>query len=117
MLPSKHFKRSEFRCKCGCGFDTVDAELLMVLDILRFQFDAPITIVSGCRCEDYNNKVGGSSFSMHMRSRAADVIVKGVSPSEVHAYLVKQYPDQYGIGKYDTFTHIDTRGYRSRWGS
>ncbi|EAS4214514.1 serine/threonine protein kinase, partial [Salmonella enterica] len=24
---SKYFKRSEFACKCGCGQDTVDAEL------------------------------------------------------------------------------------------
>ena len=117
MLPSKHFKRSEFRCKCGCGFDTVDAELLMVLDTLRFQFDAPVTILSGCRCNNYNSKVGGATFSQHPKGRAADVVVKGVSPDDVGAYLTKQYPDQYGIGKYDTFTHIDTRNDRARWGA
>ena len=28
---SQYFKRSEFACKCGCGFNVVDTELLDVL--------------------------------------------------------------------------------------
>ncbi|EFN9136236.1 serine/threonine protein kinase, partial [Escherichia coli] len=26
-----------------------------------------------------------------------------------------KYPNQYGLGKYKTFTHIDSRSKKSRW--
>jgi hypothetical protein len=32
---SENFARSEFRCKCGCGLDTVDTELLRLLENIR----------------------------------------------------------------------------------
>ena len=32
---SKNFSRSEFACKCGCGFDAVDVDLLAGLQALR----------------------------------------------------------------------------------
>jgi uncharacterized protein YcbK (DUF882 family) len=53
--------------------------------------------------------VGGEPKSQHMLGRAADVIVVGHTPQEVQDYLTTQYPHRYGIGRYDTFTHIDTR--------
>ena len=37
-MESKYFSRSEFACRCGCGFDTVDAELLQILEKLRKHF-------------------------------------------------------------------------------
>ena len=42
---SKYFSRSEFSCNCGCGFDTVDFELIQMLDGLRENFDKPIHIL------------------------------------------------------------------------
>lgn len=112
---SKHFSRHEFACKCGCGQDTVDAELLTELEALRQHFDAPITINSGNRCEEYNRRVGGASASQHLRSRAADITIKGVTPLRVYTLLDPTHKG--GLGKYETFTHIDTRGSRARWGS
>lgn len=118
---SKHFKREEFACKgqkkgiCECNFDTVDAETLEVLEQIRFHFDKPVTIYSGCRCKEYNKHVGGSKQSQHMKGRAVDIGVKDVSPEKVHEYLIGKYPDKYGIGKYRTFVHIDTRNYKARW--
>lgn len=106
---SKDFSRHEFACKCGCGFDTVDAETLQVLQDLRDWFKKPITINSGCRCSDYNTKIGGSKRSQHMFGRAADISVYGIDPAHIYAYLDKKYEGKYGIGKYNTFTHIDTR--------
>jgi hypothetical protein len=49
---SENFSRREFECSCGCGMDTVDAQLL---------------------------------------------------------HLEMKYPDRFGLGCYDTFTHFDTR--------
>ena len=51
MKLNKYFHRSEFACKCGCGFDTVDTELLKVLTRLRVRFNKPVKITSACRCE------------------------------------------------------------------
>lgn len=109
MYLSEHFKRSEFACKCGCGYDTVDSALLAVLEDIRTHFGAPTIINSACRCSQHNSDVGGSPNSQHKYGRAADITVLGTQPSIIASYLEGKYPDMYGIGKYDTFTHIDTR--------
>ena len=103
---SEHFSRSEFRCPC-CNFDTVDTELLRILEVVRSHFDRPITITSGFRCVDHNAAVGGSDRSQHLYGRAADIAVDGVSPA-----IVAELADQLGaggVGTYETFTHIDSR--------
>jgi len=109
---SEHFQRSEFACKCGCGFDTVDYSLLEILEDVRWHFNKPVTVNSGCRCPNYNLIIGGSTGSQHMFGRAADITVKDTKPSEVQGFLADH---DGGLGSYDTFTHIDTRGYLSRW--
>ncbi len=112
---SAHFNRSEFSCKCGCSQDTVDAKLIEGLEIIREHFGgAAITISSGNRCPSYNSSVGGAISSQHLISRAADITVSRFSPEEVHAYLDTWWPG--GLGKYDTFTHVDSRSYKTRWG-
>lgn len=103
------FCRREFACKCGCGLDTVDAELLNVLSSVRANFNTEVTINSGCRCRDYNAFVGGADKSQHLIGRAADIVVAGVLPAIVVDYLDSRYPNCYGIGRYADFTHIDTR--------
>tara|TARA_R110000822_G_C15323845_1_gene493965 strand:+ start:1852 stop:2208 length:357 start_codon:yes stop_codon:yes gene_type:complete len=113
---SKNFRRSEFKCRCGhCDFDTVDTELVVVLQVLRDQFKSPVKITSGNRCPEYNNLVGGSRNSQHIKGRAADIQVKDVSPVIVQDYLKKAYSGRFGIGSYALFTHIDTRTTTGRW--
>ena len=70
-----HFKRSEFACKCGCGFDTVDTEIMPIIEYVRMHFDKPVVINSACRCEKHNAAVGGSKNSQHLRGRAVDIRV------------------------------------------
>jgi uncharacterized protein YcbK (DUF882 family) len=115
MQLSKHFKREEFRCGDGCGFDTVDSKLLEILEDVRVFYDAPITINSACRCYLHNKNVGGGEHSQHLLGRAADIVVKGVDPRDLAHYLRERYPDKFGIGEYDTFTHIDSRNTKGRW--
>lgn len=115
MWPGNAFKRSEFACKCGCGFDTVDAELLRVLDDLRLVIRGTIVIHSGCRCDNRNESVGGKVRSKHMEGRAADISSPVKTPKELRDYLCGRYPDTYGIGLYNTFVHIDTRTGCARW--
>ncbi len=112
---SEHFDRAEFACKCGCGYNTVDVELVEVLEKVRCSFDAPVTITSGCRCEAHNKAVGGRPGSQHRLGRAADIVVSVVSPEEVQKFLKSQYPDSLGIGSYAAFTHVDTRSTKARF--
>jgi uncharacterized protein YcbK (DUF882 family) len=110
---SKYFKRSEFACKCGCGFDTVDYELVKMLEYIREHFDRKLRINSCCRCTSHNLAVGGRSGSQHLRGRAADIVVDGIVPTLV-AELAEQM-EVGGLGEYNTFTHIDTRAGKARW--
>lgn len=112
---SPHFSRKEFACKCGCGFDTVDTRLLEILEGVRQYYDAQVKILSGCRCLEYNVKIGGSVQSQHMVARAADFIVKDTPATLVQRYLDLTYPDTLGLGSYTTFTHVDSRKGKARW--
>ena len=112
---SANFYRHEFACGCGCGFDTVDVQLLDILEDVRVRFDAPIRITSAARCPSHNFDVGGRKSSKHLRGIAADIVVDGVEPSEVYEYLDTMWPSTFGIGKYQTFTHIDVRENKARW--
>jgi uncharacterized protein YcbK (DUF882 family) len=116
MMLSNNFSRAEFKCRCGkCDYDTVDAELIEVLQSLRDYMGLSIVITSGNRCPEHNENIGGSKSSYHIRGRAADIQIKGVSPSVVQGYLKTAYPDKFGIGCYSSFTHIDTRTNKGRW--
>lgn len=112
---SANFSRSEFACKCGCGFNTVDTELLTVMEIIRQHFDCPIKITNGCRCPTRNAEVGGAENSQHLIGRAADIQVGEIVPSQVQDYIDQMWPDTYGLGRYGVFTHVDTRTPRARW--
>ena len=111
----KHFKRKDFACRCGCGFDTVDYHLVVRLDQIREHFNAPTYITGPNRCTARNNATPNSSKnSQHVQGRAADITVDGVSPREV-----ADYAEGLGlsVGRYKTFTHIDTRtNGPARWG-
>lgn len=117
MNLSAHFKRSEFACKCGCGFDDVNPLLVEVLEDVRNHFDEPVFISSGCRCKQHNHAVGGKQHSQHVLGNAADIKVKCIEPKAVADYLESKYPDKFGIGRYRTFTHVDVRAVKARWGS
>jgi uncharacterized protein YcbK (DUF882 family) len=113
---SRNFSRAEFACNCGCGADTIDAGTLQVLEDLRAHFMQPVTVNCGHRCKAHNKAVGGAVNSQHLTGRAADITVAGVPPSKVADYLDATYHNSYGLGRYATFTHIDTRsGPAARW--
>ena len=107
-------------CKKG-GFESA---LLIVLEVIRANFDAPVTIHSGSRCTKHNASVGGAPKSQHLvnddilESDAADISVEGISTKQLHLF-VKSLPfaNLLGIGYYPNngFVHVDTRGYAARW--
>ena len=111
---SKHFSRREFACKCGCGFDSIDAETLQVLEELRDTLREPITITSGCRCAAHNKAVGGSEHSYHLTARAVDISCP-LPANYVYDLLDNRYPNKYGLGRYSDWVHVDTRKTMTRW--
>lgn len=122
---SKNISRHELACSCGCGFDSMDWETIDVVQDCCDHFAdqlgldrVVLDITSAARCYEHNRtpEVGSNDGSQHPRARAIDFKIRGVLPADVHAYLVASYPDTYGIGKYGSFTHIDTRsGAAARW--
>jgi uncharacterized protein YcbK (DUF882 family) len=126
---SDNFHRSEFMCKCRkCGRDAVDVELIELLEEIHFHFmlkNIPtriyIEIISGNRCEAHNSAVGGAPASQHLLGKAADIKVWSIwhevqiSPNSVADFIDKTYPERYGVGMYDGFTHVDVREKKSRW--
>lgn len=115
MMLSKNFSRQEFACRCGCGFDTVDAGLINALQQVREYFNKRVVITSGCRCMTHNESVGGSRMSQHLIGRAADIIVQDVDPDDVADWFDSTHPESMGLGRYSTFTHIDSRSSKARW--
>lgn len=113
---SEHFKVKEFAQKdYQCDKILIESELVKVLEDVRTHFNMPVIITSGYRTPEYNKKIGGVKNSQHTKGTAADIKVKTVLASEVQRYLNRKYPDKYGIGKYENFTHIDVREKKARW--
>jgi uncharacterized protein YcbK (DUF882 family) len=112
---SEHFSKKEFACKCGCGFADPDPELVSKLERLReLCGNKPLHINSACRCEKHNKAVGGSPKSQHLLGKAADVRkLLGMSIDEM-ARKAEQAGFT-GIGRYDSFIHVDVRGQRAHW--
>jgi uncharacterized protein YcbK (DUF882 family) len=111
-----NFKRPEFACKCGCGFDAIDPDLVNGLQWLRAEIGKPIVITSGCRCAKHNAAERGARGSMHLTGKAADVRVAGMSARQLYA-AAREIPQLRGFGVDEErgFLHVDTRAVPARW--
>lgn len=105
---SRSFNSTEFDCNCkkpDCNWTLVDLDHVASLQKLRDKLGKPISINSGYRCPAHNKEVGGATGSMHVQGHATDIVVKGMDPNKV-ADLCEDFN---GLGRYSTFTHIDSR--------
>ena len=89
------------------------------LQILRDKVDSPIYLTNAYRCKAHNATVGGSKNSQHLLGKAADIKSKALSPTEIantaDSLMKNGSFDAGGIGRYNTFTHLDIRGRKARW--
>lgn len=112
----KYFKDSEFTCQCGCGLNLQKSGIKQIADQIREHFGRPAIITSGTRCVKHNREVGGVAGSYHTTGNAIDIVVTGVSGSEVLAYcktIVASGKARYtygGTAQMGNATHIDTGG-------
>ena len=136
MRHTQHFNRLSDRmmvCPC-CGKGELSVATLIVLEVVRVHFGVPVTITSACRCPEYNalERISGGYKSRHLTAHpdtsgntlvwtdretdAVDITVQGIEPQVVYHFLYTlPYANLLGLGKYNTFTHVDTRGFAARW--
>jgi len=84
---SRNLLRSEITCRCGCGFDAIQPEAVVLFQAIRDYIGRPIRITSGCRCPDHNTRVGGAARSYHMQGAALDMQVSGLSARQFGALI------------------------------
>lgn len=73
---TENFKGREFACN-HCKKLLIDDELVKRLQKLRDIFSTGIIVTSGYRCKVHNKNVGGSSGSLHLAGKAADIMMLG----------------------------------------
>lgn len=107
----RYFTREEFRCPCPrCGGFPVepDETLVRLADRVREHFEAPANVSSGVRCQAHNDELSGSAKnSYHLRGKAMDFCVRGVSGAKLLAYVkTQQVHYAYQISGSD-YVHMD----------
>lgn len=105
---SKNFTTDEFACKCGCGYDTPNPELIRMLQNARDLYGKPMHITSGCRCIKHNRNVGGAANSAHIQGMAADIATPtGTARYEIIYALMASGFNRIGINFKKRFVHVD----------
>ena len=109
MRLTDNFFRWEFACRCGCGFNSVDYELLTRLQEIRNELGHAITVNSGSRCLTHNTNEKGATNSYHLYSKAADIWSQAVSAARLYDLIDEMFPTRYGLIKHRNFVHFDVR--------
>jgi len=99
---------------------TIDQKLLALLHNLtkKLGTQKPIHLVSGYRCRETNNQLriqsyGVAKHSQHTLGKAADLFIEGHSLKKIQSAALSLKGG--GVGRYDSFVHLDTGPVR-RWG-
>ena len=72
------FKATEFACNCGCGEQRMSVWFIKRLQAARTIAGIPFVILSGARCPDHNEDVGGTDQSAHVPNFMPDERGHGV---------------------------------------
>jgi hypothetical protein len=89
---SPNFSKSEFACKCGCGFGAKDGDvsagLVVLLEKIRQDVGGPVRLTSGCRCEKHNRDIqvegGRYRFMVAQSAFSHDAEGVGIAKGFVH---------------------------------
>ena len=114
---TEHFLYSDFLCPCCDTLKVVPGfyRHLHLLEQLRRELGFPILVNSGYRCQRHNRDVGGAARSWHLLF-ATDIRPEGDAPDQLAAlYEGAERLGFGGIGRYETFVHLDLRPEKTRW--
>lgn len=119
MTEDGFFKASEFASKDGkpspYGPMNVRQELVDFLNQLRLRFGHALVVNSGYRSPEHNKEVGGVPNSYHTKGLAADIRPVDLKELDELYELADRMNITGGVGRYDTFVHVDKRGIYARW--
>lgn len=102
----KHFKKEEFTCKCGCGLNNMEFQVIEMLDEARELANIPFKINRGCSCAKHNKEVGGIEKSSHLYGLAVDISAL----NDKDRYMIVGALFIVGFRRiliYDSFIHVD----------
>ena len=115
---TEHFALNKLICqKTGEIFiDDLFWAHMELLEELRCELNRPLIVNSGHRSVGHNKKVGGAARSMHLRF-ATDLSPRG--PGKLITRLDRLYEAAKdlgfgGIGRYNSFVHLDRRDFIGR---
>ena len=106
-----NFYEDEFACKCGCGLNGINRELVNLLQKLREDFNSPMVVTSGLRCPEWNTKSKGSSNSSHLWGEAVDIGITDGMMRYKFVQKAQKHFQRIGIAK--TFVHIDVENMKT----
>ena len=114
----KYFKPVEVDCNCkkSCSTTKMSSLTLERMESKRKETGRSFAVSSWYRCPTHNRLVGGvveksgkpGSGSKHLYGKAVDFKVAGMPPSCVQEMMIKEDFKNGGVGRYNTFTHVDT---------
>lgn len=113
-----YFTRNEFNCNCAnkhCNgkSDSINPLLIQLLNRVRVEFNKPIVITSGFRCNAHNESVGGASASKHLTGEAADIRPASGKRADLDLLYELLNDDSeckgLGDGRKRGFIHVDVR--------
>lgn len=84
-------------------------------EVRKFLGGHPMKVHSWYRPPSVNRAVGGAADSRHLYGDAVDFSLTSIAPFTVYEKLDGWWGGRGGLGKGRSFTHIDLRGYKSRW--
>jgi zinc D-Ala-D-Ala carboxypeptidase len=113
--PWLNFSPRELACK-GTGRLLLDEVAVAKLQELRDLIGRPIILTSAYRSPEYNKKVGGAKYSMHMQGCAFDVNMANHNPQEFEIAARKVGFRGFGYYPKSGFMHIDL-GRERTWGT
>ena len=113
----RYWKPEEFRCRCGeyhapyCdGFPVLpDRTLLELVDDLRHNAGRPGHRSSGIRCYQHNIDQGGVADSRHLKGKALDFYIEGLSGSQLLAAAQADPRTRYAYIIEGQWVHVDVQ--------
>lgn len=110
-----NFSLKETACKCGCGANEMQQEIIDIAQAIREAVGKPLTVTSGFRCEAHNSNEGGSKSSYHTRGMAIDLVCPSLSSKELFD-IANRVDGVMGLIWYagQRNIHVDTRRVKIR---
>jgi hypothetical protein len=108
----RYWSREEFRCRCGgkyCnGFPAEpDQTLVELVDDIRHKAGRPGIPSSGLRCATWNSIQGGVANSDHMKGKALDFSIEGMSGAQLLSMAQADPRTRYAYIIDGQWVHVD----------